>query len=106
MSIDVSPPCSEPRYNWIYAVLWSLNAPGQEERECKMGIKIWGEEWEMLLLMGVDKWVCCRNLQFPIYIDDYFYFPILRYCCLSWPLFLSKIFFESSLEVAQLINLK
>lgn len=28
VSIDVSPPRSEPQYNWIYAVLWSLNASG------------------------------------------------------------------------------
>lgn len=78
MSIDVSLPCSEPWYNWIYAVLWSLNAPGPEERECKMGKKDGGGEWEMLVLMSVNKWVCRINVQLYIFLDHLFLFSYVN----------------------------
>lgn len=74
VSIDVSQPCSEPWYNWIYAVLWSLNAPGPEERECKVGKKMEREELEMLLLLSVNKWVYWRDERFSISLDHLFIF--------------------------------
>lgn len=99
VSIDVSPPCSEPRYNWIYVVLWSLNAPGPEERECKTGKKMEeksGRCYSSWVSKKINKWAWWWNVYFSIFSDHLFLFSQANILLYLWDIsLLVELFFDS-----------
>lgn len=51
---------------------------GQKKENVKWVKKDGGGEWEMLVLMSVNKWVCRINVQLYIFLDHLFLFSYVN----------------------------